>query len=74
MMQAASVVLAGVAGCSFGMHGVDPQWDGKSEPKCDSDTITRDRIVGVSLVVAGAGAFAKTPNEIRPLIDPRSTP
>jgi hypothetical protein len=40
-----------LGGCSFGMKGVDPQWDGKQEPVCaDSSTpVIMDGLAAVAL-------------------------
>src|SRR5262245_20884122 len=29
------VVVVVLGACSFGMHGIDPKWDGTREPDCD---------------------------------------
>lgn len=50
--------IAMLSACSFGLQGVDPRWDGTSEPpSCSDSTILLDRVVGAALLVAGIGAI-----------------
>jgi hypothetical protein len=51
-------------GCSLGIQGVDPKWDGKIEPVCGSGAVTFDQIFGASLLIAASGTLAKSPSGI----------
>lgn len=53
-----AAALAVLGACSFGMQGVDPKWDGSSEPPACSDaTIMLDRAVGAGALIAGIGSI-----------------
>ena len=53
-----------VVGCSFGIQGVDPKWDGKTEPVCSSAAVTVDRVLGVSLLIAAAATLGQNRDEV----------
>lgn len=57
-----ATALGLLGACSFGMQGVDPRWDGRSEPPdCSDGTIMFDRVAGSALVIAGASVIG--PNQ-----------
>jgi len=53
-----------VVGCSFGIQGVDPKWDGKTEPVCSRAAVAVDRLIGASLLIAASATFGQNRNEI----------
>lgn len=62
VLRACAVIA--LTGCSFGMQGVSPTWDGKTEPSCSSTAVMMDRLVGASLLVAASATFAQNSNEL----------
>jgi hypothetical protein len=53
---AATVVAVGA--CSFNVQGLDPKWDGSSEPVCKDTSVMVDRIVGAAFLIAGISALS----------------
>jgi hypothetical protein len=53
-LAAATALLSA---CSFGMTGLDPKWDGKSQPDCSDAAIVLDRAVGAAFLATGVGTI-----------------
>lgn len=55
------IVSCVLAGCSFGMKGLDPQWSGNTEPKCDRriGLIVADRIIAGALAAGALTALVQ---------------
>jgi hypothetical protein len=58
------VGLSLIASCSFAMQGVDPKWNHKSAPKCDTGgTVMVDRVFGIALIVGASTAYGQNQNQ-----------
>jgi hypothetical protein len=55
--------IVALSGCSFGMASIDARQVPSAEPTCSAGTVTLDRVIGASLVIAGSSTLSANQNE-----------